>query len=195
MHWNTEQGLGFAKLAVLAFAIHNSSFLIHNSALADTFKCGVEAANTIAAFAGEAKGGGEIATAVAALKEDDFEEDEEREAAQKKVFGALLGENKEITDADKAALRDFLYFTSAGIQPGYKGGWDDFELFPEPDKRLSFVEASKDVKGGTLKSAWKYEDGKCVWSFTIPEGTKATVCVNGMCKRYAAGEYKLEIRK
>ena len=177
-----------------AFFILNSAFFISASAHADTFKCGVESANKVAAFEGAAKDGGKVASAVAALKEDDFDEDEERDAAMKTVFDALLGDSAKLADGDKAALRDFLYFTAAGIQPGFKGGWDDFELFPQPDKRLVFVEATKDVAGGTIKSDWKYVDGKCAWHFVIPEGTKATVCVNGMCKPYKPGEYSLVIK-
>lgn len=190
-----KRGIDLLKVAIAVFAIHNSSFIIHNSAWADSFRCGVETANKIAAWSGEAKGGGEIAAAFAALKEDDFDEDEEREAALKKVTDAVFGSSEKLADGDKAALREYLYFTLAGIQPGHKGGWDDFELLPEPDKRYKFVEATKTTSKGDIKSAWKYEDGKCIWTFTIPEGTKATVCVNGMCKRYTPGTYVLEIVK
>lgn len=96
---------------------------------------------------------------------------------------------------DQQGVRDWLYGTVAGIQPGFRGEWDNFELSPVPDKRISFVEATKDTAKGTIRSAWKFEGGKCNWSFTIPEGAKATVCVNGLCSRYVAGEYQLEIKQ
>ncbi len=164
-------------------------------AAADTFECGVKAANEFAACQGDAKGGGDVAAAVAAVKLDEFDDDAARDAALAKIYGALLGGRRELAAGDKAALRDFLYSQAAGIQPGFKGGWDDFELFPAPDRRLGFVRASKDTAKGAIKSEWKYDEGKCVWSFTIPEGAKATVCVNGMCKRYKSGTYVLEIAK
>ena len=171
---------------VLSFFILHSSFFICATAQADSFTCGVDAVNKAASA--QVKGSDALREAVAAIKEDDFDEDSDREAAFEKVYSALLkGEGW-------SSASEFLYHTVAGIQPGFKGGWDDFELFPQPDKRLKYVEATKDVKGGTIKSAWKYEDGKCIWRFTIPEGTKATVCVNGMCRRYQPGEYSLEIK-
>jgi len=157
------------------------------AACGDTFTCGVKAVNDVAAAKGVAAG--EYKKLVESLKDDDFETDAERDAARAKVYAALLAGEA------SPALRDYLYQIAAGIQPGYKGGWDDFELAPEPDKRLGHVEATKDVKQGTIKSAWKFVDGKCRWSFTIPAGTKATVCVNGMCTRYDAGDYTLEIKE
>ncbi len=98
------------------------------------------------------------------------------------------------TSLDPKGIRDWLYGTVAGIQPGFKGDWDDFELAPVPDKRLGFVDAAKSTAKGVIKSAWKFEGGKCNWTFTIPEGTKATVCVNGLCSRYEPGEHQLEIK-
>lgn len=189
-----KRGIDLLKVVVAVFAIHDSSFTIHNSAWADSFRCGVETANKIAASTAPAAKGTAIYKAFEALKDDDFDEDEDREAAQKIVSDALLGKS-EISSEDESTLRAYLYFTLAGIQPGHKGGWDDFELLPEPDKRYKFVEATKTTSKGDIKSAWKYEDGKCIWNFTIPEGTKATVCVNGMCKRYTPGTYVLEIVK
>lgn len=183
------------KWGAPAFLLLSSFFILHSPAWADSFKCGVEAVNEIAACDAAAKPGGDVAKAVAALREDDFDEDAERDAARAKVFGALLGGAAGLSDGDKAALRGFLYHSAAGIQPGFKGGWDDFELFPVPDRRLRFVEAVKDTEKGAIKSAWRYEDGKCVWKFTIPEGAKATVCVNGMCKRYAPGSYEIAIKE
>ena len=101
---------------------------------------------------------------------------------------------EKFTSLEPEAIKEWLYGTAAGIQKGEDGTWDDFELAPVPDKRLSFVEASRDTPKGAIKSAWKYENGKCNWRFTIPVGLKATVCVNGMCMRYEAGEHSVEIK-
>lgn len=162
---------------------------------ADSFKCGLEAANKFAASAKPAAAADDnIVRAVAAVKEDDFDDDAAREAAMAAIFDALSKPGG-VSESAAYALRDYLYSMAAGIQSGAKGGWDDFELFPQPDKRLKFVEAVKETPCGEISSAWEYKDGKCTWRFTIPEGAKATVCVNGMCKRYKPGKYTLEIKQ
>ena len=108
----------------------------------------------------------------------------------------LQRENASIfASRDTDSLRNWLYGTAAGIQPGMRGEWDNFELSPVPDKRVSFVEATKTTANGEIRSSWKFEADKCNWSFTIPEGSKATVCVNGLCTRYEAGEHQIEIKK
>ena len=92
------------------------------------------------------------------------------------------------------ALLDWIIGTVAGVQSGFDGGYSDFEFAPITDKRLGFIDATVKTHAGEIKSAWKYEDGKCIWRFTIPQGTKATVCVNGMCTRYNAGDWTVEIK-
>lgn len=107
----------------------------------------------------------------------------------------LQKENAAIFAAiDPSGAKDWLYGMVAGIQKNEDGSWEDFELAPIPDKRLVFVEATRDTPKGVIKSAWRYEAGKCNWRFTIPVGLKATVCVNGMCMRYESGEYSVEIK-
>ena len=127
--------------------------------------------------------------------DDDFDDDEAREAVLKVVREALGSADGKVSADDAGHLRRYLYHCAAGIQPGFKGGWDDFELYPQPQEWLKAIDAEKDVAHGKIRSSWKFEDGKCVWKFAIPEGAKATVCVNGMCKRYMPGEYTLEIKK
>ena len=94
------------------------------------------------------------------------------------------------------AVLDWMYGTMAGIQPGPKGGFDEMvELAPVPDPRLGFVEATYRNKNGVIRSAWRYgKDGRCIWKFSIPAGTRATVCVNGMCRPYKSGDWELEIK-
>lgn len=94
------------------------------------------------------------------------------------------------------ALLDWMFGTMAGIQPGPRGGFDKMvELSPTPDRRTGFVEATYRNANGVIKSAWRYdEDGRCRWKFSIPEGTRATVCVNGMCRPYKSGDWELEIK-
>ena len=91
------------------------------------------------------------------------------------------------------AVLSWMYGTMAGIRPGDDGGFKSFALKPHPDPRLGFVEASYRTDEGVIKSAWRYEDGKCIWKFTVPPNSRATVCVNGQCRRYDPGDYTLEI--
>jgi len=85
----------------------------------------------------------------------------------------------------------WMYRTMAGIRPGDKGGYEEFTLKPRPDKRIGFCKASLRTKCGTIKSEWRYEGDKCVWSFTVPEGTTANVVWNGETKQYRPGSYTL----
>ncbi len=183
------------KVLLVALAIQSSSFIIRNSAYADSLKSGLAAAERAAATTAAAAEDTKVAKAVAALVEDDFDDDAAKAAALKVVRNALGAADGNVAGDDAGHLRQYLYHCAAGIQPGFKGGWDIFELYPQPQEWLKWIDAEKDLPQGKIKSSWKYEDGKCMWSFTIPEGTKATVCVNGMCKRYTPGEYKLEIRQ
>ena len=91
------------------------------------------------------------------------------------------------------AVIAWIYGTAAGIRPGPGGGFSNFVLAPVPDRRLGSVEASFRTPNGEIRSAWKYEGDVCRWTFTIPEGTAATVQVNGGSRTYPAGAYELEI--
>ena len=55
--------------------------------------------------------------------------------------------------------------------------------------RLGSVDASFRTPKGEIKSAWKYENGVCRWTYTVPAGTTATVRVNGAEKVRSAGTY------
>ena len=93
------------------------------------------------------------------------------------------------------AVLDWLYGTVAGIKPGKSGGFDEeFVLAPIPDKRLGFVEASYKTRKGVIKSSWKYdESGACVYSFTIPAGSKAVVTFGGKTQECTSGSYTLKM--
>lgn len=84
----------------------------------------------------------------------------------------------------------WLWQTAAGIQsdpaqPGFK----HIILAPVPDKRLGSINAEYRSAAGLICSEWHYEGDTCVWTFSIPEGTTATVIANGQTKEYAAGTY------
>ena len=91
------------------------------------------------------------------------------------------------------AVVAWLYGTAAGIRPGPRGGFDEFVLAPVPDARLGSVDASFRTPKGTIRSSWKYENGVCRWTYTVPEGATALVRVNGREERRTAGTYGQEL--
>lgn len=94
------------------------------------------------------------------------------------------------------AVCEWIWETVAGIasdpaQPGFK----HIIMKPVPDKRLGSMEAEYKSATGVIKSAWKYTDDTCSWTFTIPEGATATVTLPGQTdsKDYESGTYTVEI--
>ncbi len=79
------------------------------------------------------------------------------------------------------AVLGWMYSSMAGIKADPKApGFKHFFLAPKPDRRVGFVECTYRSASGKIESAWKYgDDGKCVWTYTIPKGTTATVRVPG----------------
>lgn len=93
------------------------------------------------------------------------------------------------------AVCQWIWESVAGINadtanPGFK----HIILKPVPDSRLGFVNAEFKSVSGIIRSSWKYDADKWVWTFTIPEGTTATVTLPGETesKDYAPGTYTLE---
>jgi alpha-L-rhamnosidase len=84
----------------------------------------------------------------------------------------------------------WMYRTVCGIKydedaPAYK----HFFIAPIPSKRLGSAKASVETKYGVISSSWVYEDGGIRYSFIIPEGTTATVTVDGATEELTAGTY------
>ena len=72
-------------------------------------------------------------------------------------------------------------------------GFAHIIMKPVPDKRLGFVKAEYDSAFGTIRSEWKYDGDDWVWSFTLPEGTTASVTLPGEteAKEYTEGTYEV----
>jgi alpha-L-rhamnosidase len=88
----------------------------------------------------------------------------------------------------------WLWQTAAGIQADpLQPGFRHFILAPQPDKRLGFVNAEYHSASGVIQSEWNYNDVICNWNFSIPEGTSATVIINGKKTEYTAGKWSLSI--
>jgi alpha-L-rhamnosidase len=93
------------------------------------------------------------------------------------------------------AVLAWLYREAAGIgadssAPGFK----KIVMAPKPDRRLGWIKAEYKSAAGLIKSAWRYEGDKWIWSFTVPEGSVALVTLPGekVAKEYYAGEYTVE---
>jgi alpha-L-rhamnosidase len=70
------------------------------------------------------------------------------------------------------------YENLAGIKPDPEiPGFKHFIMKPLALGDLTSVDASYNSIYGTIKSAWKLEDGKFAWNITVPANTTATVCV------------------
>ena len=90
----------------------------------------------------------------------------------------------------------WLWETAAGISadvnvPGFK----HIIMKPLPDRRLGYLDAEYKSAAGTVKSSWKYEGDNWVWTFSIPEGSTATVTLPGdtESREFSAGTYTLTV--
>ncbi|MBR4775758.1 MAG: family 78 glycoside hydrolase catalytic domain [Bacteroidales bacterium] len=90
----------------------------------------------------------------------------------------------------------WLWETAAGIAsdasaPGFK----HILMRPVPDKRLGSMEATYNSVAGLIKSEWHYEGDTWVWTFTMPEGSTASVTLPGSCetKSYSAGTFEIRL--
>ncbi|MBQ3633672.1 MAG: glycosyl hydrolase family 18, partial [Paludibacteraceae bacterium] len=82
----------------------------------------------------------------------------------------------------------WLWETAAGIQADPKQpGFKHIILNPVPDKRLGSIDASYHSAAGLIRSEWHYQGDSCLWTFTIPEGTTATV----FGENYLPGTYSI----
>ena len=88
----------------------------------------------------------------------------------------------------------WIWECAAGIaadpaQPGFK----HIIMKPVADKRLGSLDASFQSASGLIKSSWKYEGDQWTWTFTVPEGTTATVTLPGEAeaKDYTPGTYTI----
>jgi alpha-L-rhamnosidase len=90
----------------------------------------------------------------------------------------------------------WMYRTMAGIRPGKNGGYKRFILAPHPDKRIGFCSAEYRTRYGIVKSSWRYDDnGQCCYSFTVPEGTSATLRLPGMPeKNLTSGLHEMTVK-
>lgn len=91
------------------------------------------------------------------------------------------------------AVGDWLYGVMCGINPDADApGYKHSILRPVADARLDYADASLETAYGTLKSGWKREDGGVCYSFTVPQGTSATLLVEGNAFEVGAGSFTVK---
>lgn len=91
------------------------------------------------------------------------------------------------------AVGDWMYGNMAGINTDENApGFRHIIFKPETDERIDFVEASIDTAYGEVKSEWKRENGKVLYTFTVPVGAAATAYVADEVYALGAGVHKFE---
>jgi alpha-L-rhamnosidase len=76
---------------------------------------------------------------------------------------------------------------SSATLPGFKS----IEMKPVPVEGLDYVKASYQSMHGMIKSEWKKEGGKFIWSITVPANTKAEVYIPTQSKEQVTESGKL----
>ena len=86
------------------------------------------------------------------------------------------------------ACAAWFYRTICGIKPT-KPAYRDIEISPIPSETLGFAKAKISTRSGEIMSAWVYESDAIRYTFTIPEGVRAHVIIDGISKEYTSGSY------
>ena len=95
------------------------------------------------------------------------------------------------------AVGAWMYETVAGIQMAETAaGFEKLVLAPIPDARLGFVECAIDTVRGTVESSWVFEGDAVRFSFTVPEGVEARICLpDGQESCVTGGHYEFTVKK
>lgn len=86
------------------------------------------------------------------------------------------------------SVADWLYGDAAGIKiDENRPGFEHVIFAPLTDGRLTYVKAAIESRKGLVKSEWKTDGGKTVYTFTVPEGVDATVILGGEETKIGSG--------
>lgn len=89
---------------------------------------------------------------------------------------------------------EWLWKTAAGIAADTEApGFRHIIMKPVPDRRLGSLKASYKSVAGLITSEWNYSGESWNWTFSIPEGSSATVTLpdGSEPKEYGAGRYSI----
>ncbi|MBR0208273.1 MAG: family 78 glycoside hydrolase catalytic domain [Oscillospiraceae bacterium] len=90
----------------------------------------------------------------------------------------------------KGAVVEWLFSTMCGIRVA---GENRFTIAPRPGGSFTFAEASYNSVYGKVESRWEKQDGKTVYTVTVPANCEAEIALpGGTGKTVAAGEYRFE---
>ncbi len=86
------------------------------------------------------------------------------------------------------AIADWLYGVMAGINTDENAPAFKHTIFkPLTDPRIDYVKASIDTRHGLVKSEWRREGEKTVYTFTVPQGCTATAIIDGNAREIGPG--------
>lgn len=91
---------------------------------------------------------------------------------------------------------EWLWKTAAGIAADTEApGFRHIIMKPVPDRRLGSLKASYKSVADLITSEWSYSGESWNWTFSIPEGSSATVTLpdGSEPKEYGAGRYSISI--
>ncbi len=89
----------------------------------------------------------------------------------------------------------WIWETVAGIAADVSApGFKRIIMKPVPDKRLGHLDAEYHSAAGLIRSSWKYEGEKWIWTFSVPDGAVASVTLPGSDEtvEYTAGTYTVK---
>ena len=93
------------------------------------------------------------------------------------------------------AVGDWLYSTVAGIRPDEKEpGYKHIIFEPIPNKELGYAKARILTPNGEIISSWEFkgDSNLCEFSFTIPDGSYATLYLDDEEYEFVSGTYTTE---
>lgn len=86
------------------------------------------------------------------------------------------------------AAIDWVYAVCGGINPVEEApGYEKVLIAPIADSRIDWMKVELQTAHGTIRSAWRHEDGKTVYEITTP--VAATVIIDGNTYEVSAGHY------
>jgi alpha-L-rhamnosidase len=93
------------------------------------------------------------------------------------------------------AVGDWLYSTVAGIRPDEnEPGYKHIIFEPIPNKELGYAKARILTPNGEIISSWEFkgDTNLCEFSFTIPDGSYATLYLDNEEYEFVSGTYTTE---
>ena len=109
----------------------------------------------------------------------------------------VIEENGQVKEASMnhyayGAVGDFFYRRICGLEP-VEAGYRRFRVKPMPGGGLTNAQCSHICIYGTIRVAWKIEDGTMKLTVSVPVGTTCEAELpNGKKEELASGNYELQ---